>query len=189
VRRARAPHTQPLDPPQGAGRREEAVMAKAKPIPEGMHSLTPNLVFKDAAQAIDWYVRAFGATEVLRIPGPFGKIMHAELKIGDSHLFLNDEFPGSGVQAPGPASPPTSSVMLYVPDVDAAFQRAVQLGARSAMPVMDAFWGDRGGMLVDPFGYPWFIATRVKDLSAEEMRRASEEAVREMEAAAAARSP
>jgi uncharacterized glyoxalase superfamily protein PhnB len=148
-------------------------MAKAKPIPEGMHSLTPNLVFKDAAQAIDWYVRAFGATEVLRIPGPFGKIMHAELKIGDSHLFLNDEFPGSGVQAPGPASPPTSSVMLYVPDVDAAFQRAVQLG----------------GMLVDPFGYPWFIATRVKDLSAEEMRRASEEAVREMEAAAAARSP
>jgi uncharacterized glyoxalase superfamily protein PhnB len=157
-------------------------MAKAKPIPEGMHSLQPQLVFKDAAKAIAFYERAFGAKEVLRIPGPRGTIMHAELKIGDSFLFVNDEFPGGGVRAPGPDAPATASVMLYVPDVDATFQHAVDAGAKTTMPVMDAFWGDRGGMLVDPFGYPWFVATRVRDLSAEEVRRAAEEAVRQMEA-------
>jgi len=160
-------------------------MAKANPIPEGMHSITPQLVFKDAAKAIAWYEQALGAKEVLRLPGPHGTIMHAELKIGDSLLFVNDEFPGGGARPPGPDAPPTASIMLYVPDVDAAFQRAVQAGATRAMPVMDAFWGDRGGMLIDPFGVPWFIATHVKDMTAEEMRRASEEAVRRMEAAPA----
>jgi len=158
-------------------------MGQAKPIPEGMHSVIPQLVYKDAAKAIEWYVRALGAREVMRMPGPHGTIMHAELKIGDSFLFLNDEFPGGGVRAPGPDAPATASIMLYVPDVDATFQRAVQAGAKTAMPVMEAFWGDRGGMLIDPFGVPWFIATHVKDMTAEEMRRASEEAVRRMEAA------
>jgi uncharacterized glyoxalase superfamily protein PhnB len=158
-------------------------MGKVKPIPEGIHSITPQLVFEDAAKAIAFYERAFGAKEVLRIPGPHGSIMHAEIKIGDSLVFLSDEFPTSGIRAPGPATPATASVMLYVPDVDATFQRALDAGAKTAMPVMDAFWGDRGGMLLDPFGYPWFIATRMKDLSPEEMRRASEEAVRQMEAA------
>ena len=160
-------------------------MAKAKPIPEGMHSITPQLVFKDAAKAIAWYEQALGAKEVLRLPGPHGTIMHAELKIGDSLLFVNDEFPGGGARPPGPDAPPTASIMLYVPDVDAAFQRAVQAGATRAMPVMDAFWGDRGGMLIDSFGVPWFIATHVNDMTAEEMRRASEAAVRRMEAAPA----
>jgi PhnB protein len=144
-------------------------MANVKPIPEGSHSITPGLTCRGAAQAIDFYKKAFGATEVMRMPSPDGKIMHAELKIGDSILFLSDEFPG--MSAAPSASLPSSSLFLYVTDVDSVFNRAVAAGARAEMPVQDMFWGDRYGKVVDPFGHHWGIATHTEDVAPEEMER------------------
>jgi PhnB protein len=162
-------------------------MGQVKPIPEGYHSIQPQLVYADAARAIAFYEKAFGAKEVMRMAGPGGKIMHAELQIGDSRIFLNDAFPGMGVEPPSADHPSPAGVMLYVPDVDATWKKAVAAGAKELMGgLMDQFWGDRAGLLLDPFGYQWFVATHVRDMSEDEMRRAQQEAIRQMESGAGA---
>src|SRR5919201_932826 len=140
---------------------------KVKPIPDGFHTLTPYLVVRDAAKAIEFYRQAFGA-ELRGIHySPDGKsVFHAELKIGDSFLMLNDEFPQWNVLSPlSPGGGTSATLHMYLEDVDAAFDRAVSAGASVKMPLMDAFWGDRYGQLVDPFGHKWSLATRVKNLS------------------------
>lgn len=144
----------------------------AKPIPEGMHSLTPYLICANAAEAIAFYTKAFNAVEQIRLPGPGGKVMHATLKIGDSMLMLTDEWPEH--QSFGPHSLKGTPVMIhhYVPDVDASFKQAVEAGATVVMPVTDMFWGDRYGQLKDPFGHSWSLATHTRDLSAEEIQQA-----------------
>lgn len=151
------------------------------PVPQGMHTLTPNLVVRNCAQAIAFYQRALGAQELARMPAPDGKsIWHAELKIGDSIFFMNDEMPGMGAGAPSPDAPVPVTLWLYVPDCDAAFARAVQAGGKPTMEPADMFWGDRCAAVADPFGYQWSFATHQKDLSMEEMRRAGEQFAREM---------
>ena len=147
----------------------------AKPIPEGYHSITPYLVVKDAARAIDFYKRAFGAQEVDRMPGPGGQgVMHAEIKIGDSRVMLSDEFPGAGCASPQSLGGTTCQLFIYVPDVDSAYQQAISAGATSTMPVSDMFWGDRYGKLSDPFGHQWGLATHKEDVSPQEMKKRSE---------------
>jgi PhnB protein len=147
--------------------------AKVNPIPEGFHSITPHIIVKGAAKAIDFYAKAFGAEEVLRMPTPDGgRLMHAEVKIGNSILMLADEFPEWG-GGPSPQSLGGSPVVLglYVTDVDAVYQQAIAAGATGKMPPADMFWGDRYGKLVDPFGHEWSIATHKEDVSAEECAR------------------
>ena len=143
-------------------------MAKAKnAVPEGFHTVTTSLTLDEAAKAIDWYKRALGAEELTRATGPDGKIMHAEIRIGDSRVMLNDAMMGGkSVQEFG-GSP--ASVWLYVADCDALFNRAVEAGARPVMPMADQFWGDRFGAFTDPFGYRWSVATRKEDLTPEEV--------------------
>lgn len=143
--------------------------AAKKPIPEGFHSVTPHLVFRDTAKAIDFYKRALGAQELNRMEGPDGKIGHAELKIGDSVIFLADEFPQADCKAPQTLGGTTCSLFLYVEDVDTSFQKAVAAGAKTSMPVADMFWGDRYGVLTDPFGHSWGLATHKEDLTPQEM--------------------
>ncbi len=156
-------------------------MASTNPIPKGMHTLTPNLVLRDCARAIEFYERAFGAKEVSRMPAPDGKsIWHAELRIGDSVFFLNDEMPGMGGAAPTAADPLPVTMWLYVPDCDAAWKRATGAGARSTAAPSDMFWGDRCGSVADPFGYLWSFATRQKELTEAEMKRAGEAFARTM---------
>jgi PhnB protein len=141
-----------------------------KAIPEGYHSLTPYLVCKDAAKAIEFYTRAFGAQETVRMPGPHGRIMHAEVKIGNSMLMLADENPDRGAIAPSGKGRATS-IMLYIDNVDAVFKRALDLGSTSIQEPTDQFWGDRMGNLMDPFGHQWAIATHKEDVSPEEMEK------------------
>jgi len=151
-------------------------MAPAKkPIPEGFHSVTPSLVVRDAAKAIDFYKKALGAQELVRMPGPDGKIMHAELKIGDSIIFLGEENPQMGAKSPQTLGGCTGTLNLYVNDVDQTFKQAVSAGGRESMPVADQFWGDRYGTFVDPFGYSWGIATHKEDLSPAEMDKRAQE--------------
>jgi PhnB protein len=140
-----------------------------KAIPDGYYSLTPYLVVKGAAEAIEFYKKAFGATETLRMPGPGGRIMHAEIKIGNSVLMLSDENPEQQQLSPVTLGGSGSSVMLYTSDVDATFKQATAAGATVVMPLMDMFWGDRMGNLKDPFGHSWAIATHKEDVSPEEM--------------------
>lgn len=139
------------------------------PIPEGYHSVTPYLICKSASRAIDFYKRAFGATEIMRFPGPNDTVMHAELQIGDSRIMLADETPEYKAAQSGTAGP--ISLMIYVPDVDKVFDRAVAEGAKSRRAVEDQFYGDRLGTLQDPFGHVWSIATHVEDVTEEEMQR------------------
>jgi len=147
----------------------------AKPIPEGFHTVTPALVVRDAAKAIDFYKKALGAQELVRMPSPDGKIMHAELKIGDSIIFLSDEMPMPGsVKSPQSLGGSTCTLNVYVPNVDDVFKQAIAAGGKESMPVADQFWGDRYGTLVDPFGYSWGIATHKEDLSPAEMRERSQ---------------
>jgi uncharacterized glyoxalase superfamily protein PhnB len=141
-----------------------------KPIPEGMHSLTPHLVCAGAADAIDFYKRAFNAVEQARLPGPDGKLMHAAVKIGDSMLMLVDENPQWGSLGPKALKGSPVTIHLYVPDVDATVAKAVAAGAKVTMPVADMFWGDRYGQLEDPFGHRWSVATHTRDLTSEEIR-------------------
>ncbi len=156
-------------------------MAGVNPIPQGMHTLTPNLVIRDCAKAIDFYKRALGAQEVSRMPSPDGKtIWHAELRIGDSVFFMNDEMPGMGRSAPTPEDPVPVTMWLYVQDCDDAFNRAVKAGAKSTMQPADMFWGDRCASVADPFGYLWSFGTHQKDLTEEELRRAGAEFARSM---------
>ncbi|MGC4001358.1 MAG: VOC family protein [Anaeromyxobacter sp.] len=155
-------------------------MAATRPIPEGMHTVTPNLVVRDAARAIDFYKQAFGAAELSRFMSPDGKsVWHAELRIGDSTVFLNDEMPGMGRPAPTADSPAPITMWLYVKDCDGAYEKALSAGARSTMEPADMFWGDRCSGVADPFGYQWSFATHQKDLTDEEMRRAGEAWARE----------
>jgi PhnB protein len=147
-------------------------MSKAlKPIPEGFHTVTPHLVIKGAAQAIEFYQRAFGAEVLGRMEGPGGTIGHAELKIGDSIIFLADEFPQAQCKSPQTLGGTTATLNLYVPDVDAAFKRAISAGGRETMAVADMFWGDRYGQLQDPFGHTWGIATHKEDVSHQELEQ------------------
>jgi len=140
-----------------------------KPIPPGFHTVTPSLVVRNAAEAIDFYKKALGAEEIMRMPDPSGRISHAELKIGDSIIFLSDEFPNMPTTSPQTLGGCTGGFYLYVPDVDKSFQRAVDAGGKATMPVSDMFWGDRFGQFTDPFGHTWSISTHTKDLSPQEM--------------------
>jgi PhnB protein len=154
-------------------------MASLRPIPEGYHSITPALTCRDARRAIEFYKKAFGATEIARMAGPDGKIAHAELRIGNSVIFVSDEFPGMSA-APAPTTTPSVYFYLYVTDADAVFNGAVTAGCRADMPLMDMFWGDRYGKLTDPFGHSWGIATHIEDVTPAEMERRSAEFMAKM---------
>ena len=144
-----------------------------KPIPDGMHSLTPHLICKGAAAAIEFYKAAFGAVELARMPGPGGKLMHASVRIGDSTLMLVDEAPEWEMFGPTSLKGSPVTIHLYVKDVDATVAQAVAAGARVTMPVTDMFWGDRYGTLEDPFGHRWSVATHTRDLTPEELQQAA----------------
>lgn len=153
-------------------------MAKAaKPVPEGLHTMTPQLTLDNAAEAIDWYKKAFGVQEISRGLGPDGKIMHAELAIGNSRFMVNDVMMGKGPQGFG-GSP--ASFWLYVDDSDALFNRAVKEGAQIQMPIENQFWGDRAGAVADPAGYTWWIATRTEDLTHDEIQQRAAEFFKQM---------
>ena len=145
-----------------------------KPIPDGYHTVTPYLIVKGAARAIDFYKQAFGATEIMRVPGPNNTVMHAELKIGDSVIMLADEQgtpAGAEYRSPQSVGGSPVSLMIYVPEVDKTFKQAISLGSQSKRDVQNQFYGDRSGNLVDPFGHIWTISTHVEDVSAEEMKK------------------
>ncbi len=146
---------------------------QVKPIPEGYRTITPYLMLRNGDRAIDFYKRAFGAKELMRMPGADGKsIMHAELKIGDSIVFLSDEAPDMGsCRSPESLGGASGSLFLYVKDVDAAFKRAVAAGCQVRMPLADMFWGDRYGKVADPFGHEWGLATHKEDLTPAEIGR------------------
>jgi PhnB protein len=151
-----------------------------KPIPEGYRTLTPYLAVDDATKAIEFYERAFGAKERSRMPGPDGKIAHAEIVIGDSVVMLSDPFPQSSVKPPTQVGGTTAGLFMYVEDVDAAYRRAIDAGATETMPPADMFWGDRFGTVTDPFGHSWQIATHVEDVTPEEMAERGQEAMASM---------
>ena len=148
-----------------------------KPIPEGYHTVTPYLAVDDAAAAIEYYKRVFGAKERVRMEAPGGKIGHAELELGDSLVMLSDSFPQSTTRPPKELGGTSGSVFLYVEDVDAVVKRAVESGATVTMEVADQFWGDRFGSVTDPFGHSWSIATHVEDVPPEEMAERAKEAM------------
>ena len=147
-----------------------------KAIPEGYGTITPHIIVKNGEEAIEFYKKAFGAEEIFRMPGPGGKgVMHAELKIGNSRVMLDDERPQGNCRSPQSQGGTTFVVHLYVENADAAFDRATKAGAKVEMPLMDAFWGDRYGMLSDPFGHHWSIATHIKDLTPAEIEKGATE--------------
>lgn len=147
---------------------------QVKAIPEGMHSVTPHLVCAGAADAIGFYKQAFGAVELARMAGPDGKLMHAEIRIGNSVLMLADEFPEWGSIGPKTLKGSPVVIHLYVEDADAIYTQATAAGATVIMPLQDMFWGDRYGQVEDPFGHRWSIATHVRDVSPEEMQKAAQ---------------
>ena len=142
-----------------------------KAIPDGYHSMTPYLIIDGAAKAIEFYTKAFGATELLRLPGPGGKLGHAEIKIGDSILMMADEMPEMGYRGPKALGGSPVGILLYVDDVARTFEKAVVAGAMVDRPIQDQFYGDRNGSVIDPFGYKWTISTHVEDVPPEEMQR------------------
>ena len=143
-----------------------------RPIPEGYHSISPSLTCRGAARAIDFYKEVLQAKEIMRMLGPGGTIMHAELKIGDSRIFINDEFPGMA-EAPQPGAVHSSYLFLYTESVDAVYNRAVDAGCKIDMALQDQFWGDRYAKVTDPFGHQWGLAQHVEDIAPEEMERRS----------------
>ena len=145
-------------------------MTTVKPIPDDMHTLTPHLVCSDSAGAIDFYIQAFNAVELARLPGPNGKLMHAVVKIGDSPLMLYDEVPEWGNHSPLTLKGTPVIIHLYVRDVDATMAQAIAAGGTLTMLATDMFWGDRYGQITDPFGHQWSIATHIRDVSFEEMQ-------------------
>lgn len=146
-------------------------MSKVHPIPEGYHSVTPYLSIKGAADAIDFYKKVFGATELFRMPGPGGKIGHAEIKIGNSPIMLADEYPEMEFVSPQTLGGTPIGLMIYVDDVDTMFKQAITAGAKEIKPLQNQFYGDRSGTLKDPFGHVWTVATHVEDVAPEEMER------------------
>ncbi len=146
-------------------------MTQVKPIPDGYHTVTPYLYVNNAAGAIEFYKKAFNAEELMRHPGPGGKIMHSEFRVGDSIIMMADEFPEMGVKSPQAYGGSPVSLCLYVTDVDARFNQALAAGAKVVRPLKDQFYGDRSGTLTDPFGHTWTIATHKEDVSPEEMNR------------------
>jgi PhnB protein len=152
----------------------------AKPVPDGYHTVTPYLAVDDAAAAIEYYKRAFGAKERERMEGPDGKIGHAELEIGDSLVMLSDPFPQGSTRPPSELGGTSASVFLYVDDVDSVVQKAVDSGASVTMEVADQFWGDRFGTVTDPFGHVWSIATHIEDVPPEEMAERAKAAMAAM---------
>ena len=156
-------------------KKERSIMSsQVKRVPEGYHTITPGLVVKDAKKAIEFYKQAFGAEVIGVKTTPDGsKVVHSEIKIGDSRVFINDEFPEMGALAPEAGGRAPVSLNMYVEDADALFNQAVAAGATVRMPIADQFWGDRWGMVADPFGYVWSVASHVADLSPEEIDKAS----------------
>lgn len=148
------------------------------PIPEGYHSVTPYLILKDAAAAIEFYKKAFGAVELLRVAAPDGKIGHAEIKIGDSPVMLSDEYPDMGFKGPESLGGTSVNLMIYVDDVDKVFPQAIAAGGKEMRPLQNQFYGDRSGTLTDPFGHVWTISTHVEDVSEEEMAKRAEAAMK-----------
>lgn len=146
----------------------------AKPIPDGYHTATPYLIVQNAAAAIEFYKRAFGATELMRLTDPRGKVGHAEIKIGDSPIMLADEMPEMGFRSPQSIGGAGVSLLLYIEDVDTRFRQATGAGAKVLRPVQDQFYGDRSGTLEDPFGHVWTLATHTEDVSMEEINRRAE---------------
>lgn len=144
-----------------------------KPVPDGFHSVTPYLVCAGAAAAVAFYEKAFGAVELLRVPGPDGRLLHAAVRIGDSVVMLNDEFPEMGAVGPKARQGTSVTLHLFVEDADVSFARAVMAGATVKMPLQDMFWGDRYGLLEDPFGHSWSIATHRQDLTPAQIRAAA----------------
>ena len=153
----------------------------AKAIPDGFHTLTPHLICKDAAKAMDWYKKAFGAVEKTRHAGPDGKLMHGSFVVGNSMVMIADEFPDFKCLGPQSIGGTPVTLHLYVEDVDSVYKRAITAGAKETMPVQDQFWGDRYGQLVDPFGHSWSVATHKKDMSDAELAKAGKEAMASME--------
>ena len=153
-------------------------MAKVKPVPEGFHTVTPYLVVDDGARAIEFYQQAFGAKEIMRMPGPDGKISHAEVKIGDSIIMLGPAQATTGVRSPQSLGSSTVSIFLYLEDVDSTFRKALSAGAKEAQPLADQPCGDRYGRLTDPFGHSWSLATHKEDVSPEEMSKRMQELVK-----------
>jgi uncharacterized glyoxalase superfamily protein PhnB len=156
-------------------------MAKVNPIPQGYGTITPGITVRDGAKAIDFYKRAFGAEERMRMPGPDGRsVMHAELKIGTSILMLNDENPSMKAYSPDHYDVSPCGFYLYVEDADGAQKKAIAAGAKEVMPVMEMFWGDKMGCVTDPFGHKWNIATRTRDLTPEQIKNGYEEWLEQM---------
>ncbi len=149
-------------------------MAKqVRPIPKGCRTVTPHLIVRGGVEAIKFYKKAFGAKELMRSAGPGGKIMHAELELGDSHIYVTDEMPEMGQLSPQGLNGSPVSIALWVENVDKAFAKAVKAGAKVIMPVGDQFWGDRFGMLEDPFGHKWSMSTHIKDMTPKEIAKAA----------------
>jgi len=154
---------------------------QVKAIPEGYRTVTPYLTVQNAARAVDFYKRAFGAKEVTRMDGPDGKIAHAELKIGDSMIMLGDEMQGSGTKSPQSLGGTTGGIFLYVENVDSVFDQAVTAGAKADQRPADMFWGDRYGKLTDPFGHSWSVATHKENVTPEEMKKRMQEQMAKMQ--------
>jgi PhnB protein len=152
-------------------------MGNVKPIPDGYHNVTPYLFVKSAAGAIEFYKKVFGATEIVRMAGSNGKVMHAELKIGDSIVMLADENPQSGVMSPQTIGGFSAGLHVYVENADAIIQKAIENGAKPLRPIQNQFYGDRSGSILDPFGHMWSVATHIEDVSPEEMRKRMSAAV------------
>jgi len=147
------------------------IVSRVKTIPEGYHSVTPYLCIDGAAEAIEFYKKAFGAKELSRMPAPGGKVGHAEVQIGDSHVMLADEFPEMGFRSPKSVGGTPVMMHLYVDDVDATVARAASAGAKVVRAVEDQFYGDRGGKIEDPFGHSWYVSTHVEDVTPEELEK------------------
>jgi PhnB protein len=150
-----------------------------KAIPDGYHTVTPYLIVKDAARAIEFYKKAFGATELMRLAGPGGKVGHAEIKIGNSPIMLADEFPEMDIRSPQALGGTPVGIVLYLEDVDARFSQAVAAGATVDRPVKDQFYGDRSGTLVDPFGHKWTMATHKEDIAPEDINKRFEASMKQ----------
>jgi PhnB protein len=155
---------------------QEAIMAKkAQAIPKGYHNVTPNVIVAGADRAIDFYKKAFGAEELMRFAGPDGRIMHAEIKIGDSIVMLADEMPDYGSRGPKSFGGTSVSFFIYADDVDGRWKRAIDAGGKEVQPLIDQFWGDRAGLIEDPFGHRWWLGQHMQELTPEEIRKAADE--------------